>query len=89
MARYGWCHCAFISYSRQFTRPLNDLANIFNIFQSAVAGAERVFQVIDETEEQTDKPGADRLSQAEGKVSFRTGQLWLSKGFSYPERYQL
>ncbi|WP_455675076.1 ABC transporter ATP-binding protein [Pradoshia sp.] len=61
---------AFISYSRQFTRPLNDLANIFNIFQSAVAGAERVFQVIDESEEVSDKPGAISLSQAKGEVRF-------------------
>ena len=61
---------AFISYSRQFTRPLNDLANIFNIFQSAVAGAERVFQVIDESEEAADKPGALSLSQAKGEVRF-------------------
>ncbi len=61
---------AFISYSRQFTRPLNDLANIFNIFQSAVAGAERVFQVIDESEEAADKPGALSLSRAKGEVRF-------------------
>ena len=61
---------AFISYSRQFTRPLNDLANIFNIFQSAVAGAERVFQVIDEPEEVVDKPKAISLTQAKGEVRF-------------------
>ena len=41
----------FTTYSRQFTRPLNDLANQFNMILSAVAGADRVFQVIDEKEE--------------------------------------
>jgi ATP-binding cassette subfamily B protein len=38
---------SFITYSRQFVRPLNDLANIFNILQSGVAGAERVFEILD------------------------------------------
>ena len=35
---------SFLSYSRQFSRPLNDIANIFNTLQTAVAGAERVFR---------------------------------------------
>ena len=38
----------FTEYSRQFTRPLNDLANQFNTLLSAVAGAERVFEILDE-----------------------------------------
>ena len=38
---------AFLNYSKQFQRPLNDLANQFNLVQSAVAGAERVFEIID------------------------------------------
>lgn len=38
----------FAEYSRQFTRPLNDLANQFNTMLSAIAGAERVFDVLDE-----------------------------------------
>ncbi len=38
----------FISYSRQFGRPINELANLYNAIQSAVAGAERVFAIIDE-----------------------------------------
>ncbi|MEH7121414.1 ABC transporter ATP-binding protein, partial [Neobacillus vireti] len=49
---------SFITYSRQFVRPLNDLANIFNILQSGVAGAERVFEIIDEPEETVDPPHA-------------------------------
>lgn len=61
---------SFVSYSRQFTRPLNDLANIFNSFQSAVAGAERVFQVLDEEEESEDQPEAKVLKHAHGDVVF-------------------
>lgn len=42
----------FAEYARQFTRPLNDLANQFNNVLSAIAGAERVFSIMDEEEEQ-------------------------------------
>ncbi|MBD7944073.1 ABC transporter ATP-binding protein [Psychrobacillus sp. Sa2BUA9] len=41
----------FTEYARQFTRPLNDLANQFNTVLSAIVGAERVFAIIDEPEE--------------------------------------
>jgi ATP-binding cassette subfamily B protein len=41
----------FISYTRQFGRPLNEIANLYNVLQSAMAGAERVFEIIDETPE--------------------------------------
>ena len=42
---------AFITLSRQFTRPINEIANQYNAIQSAVAGAERVFEVMDEESE--------------------------------------
>jgi ATP-binding cassette, subfamily B, multidrug efflux pump len=61
---------SFITYSRQFVRPLNDLAQIFNILQSGVAGAERVFEVIDEPEETADLPGAITLEKPKGHVVF-------------------
>ncbi|MDP4146420.1 MAG: ABC transporter ATP-binding protein [Bacillota bacterium] len=61
---------SFLSYSRQFSRPLNDLANIFNTLQSAVAGAERVFDIIDEKEEPEDSKAAVELKQPKGHVVF-------------------
>ncbi|MFF2529732.1 ABC transporter ATP-binding protein [Brevibacillus sp. NPDC058079] len=61
---------SFLSYSRQFVRPLNDLANIFNVLQSGVAGAERVFEVLDEQEEPLDSPGATVLAHPKGHVVF-------------------
>ena len=45
----------FTEYARQFTRPLNELSNQFNILLSAVAGAERVFSVLDEKREESDR----------------------------------
>ena len=61
---------SFIGYSRQFARPLNDLANIFNVLQSGVAGAERVFEILDEQEETPDVPNAIVLQNPKGHVVF-------------------
>jgi ATP-binding cassette, subfamily B, multidrug efflux pump len=61
---------SFLSYSRQFSRPLNDLANIFNTLQSAIAGAERVFDILDEKEETEDVTGAKVLKVPRGHVVF-------------------
>ena len=41
----------FIGYSRSFTRPFSQIANLYNMVQSAIAGAERVFEIIDEVPE--------------------------------------
>ncbi|MFD0617177.1 ABC transporter ATP-binding protein [Paenibacillus sp. GCM10027629] len=65
----------FISYSRQFVRPLNDMANIFNVLQSGVAGAERVFEVLDEQEEPEDAPRAIELRNPSGHVVFEDVQF--------------
>lgn len=60
----------FTQYSRQFTRPLNDLANQYNSLLSAVAGAERVFEVMDEEKEQEVVNSLD-LDSVNGDVEFR------------------
>ena len=70
---------AFIQYSRLFTRPLNDLANQFNTILSAVAGAERVFTILDEKEERPDEENAVALKQAKGKVAFRNVSFGYDK----------
>lgn len=62
---------SFLSYSRQFARPLNDMANIFNTLQSAVAGAERVFETLDEKEEKNDIKTAIELKDIRGEVQFK------------------
>ncbi|GMA62936.1 ABC transporter ATP-binding protein [Alicyclobacillus fastidiosus] len=48
---------SFLNYSRQFSQPINQLANQYNMVQSAVAGAERVFEVLDEPSEYEDESG--------------------------------
>jgi ATP-binding cassette subfamily B multidrug efflux pump len=71
---------AFISYARQFSRPLNQLAQLYNAIQSALAGAERVFQVIDEDPEPPDAPEALALERAEGAVAFRDVSFAYEEG---------
>ncbi|UVI32915.1 ABC transporter ATP-binding protein [Paenibacillus spongiae] len=60
----------FVEYARQFTRPLNDLANQWNTLLSAIAGAERVFEVLDEDVETKDEGTAVTLDHVAGAVSF-------------------
>ncbi len=58
---------SFLAYQRQFSRPINELANLANTIQSALAGAERVFNILNQPEE-TDDEGATVLTHTEGKV---------------------
>ncbi|USB33967.1 ABC transporter ATP-binding protein [Paenibacillus sp. YPG26] len=69
----------FVEYARQFTRPLNDLANQWNTLLSAMAGAERVFEVMDEEVEGKDEGASVKLNHVEGAVSFS------GVSFSYEE----
>ena len=61
---------AFIQYSRQFTQPIVQTANIVNIIQSTVASAERVFEILDEAEEIPDDENARVISFPQGNVRF-------------------
>src|SRR4051812_17533250 len=62
---------AFIQYSRQFTFPIIQAASIANVLQSAVASAERVFELLDEPEEIPDPVAPARLAPAPaGRVTF-------------------
>lgn len=60
----------FTEYSRQFTRPLNDLANQFNTLLSAVAGAERVFEILDE-EIEKDAVSSRSIDHVAGAIEFQ------------------
>jgi ATP-binding cassette subfamily B multidrug efflux pump len=61
---------AFIQYSRQFTFPIIQTASIANVLQSAVASAERVFELLDETEEIPDPVAPRVLPDTRGAVAF-------------------
>ena len=61
---------AFINYSRQFNQPITQVANIANILQSTVAAAERVFEILAETEETPDPVNPKEITQPKGAVRF-------------------
>ncbi|HIH89594.1 TPA: ABC transporter ATP-binding protein [Candidatus Bathyarchaeota archaeon] len=67
----------FINYSRNFVQPLRQLADLYNNIQTALAGAERVFEIVDTKPEINDKPDAKPLHEIEGDVVFE------DVGFSY------
>ena len=60
---------SFVLYSRKFSGPINEAANIMNEFQSAIAAAERVFRLIDEPKEAADLYGAKELTNVYGDVN--------------------
>lgn len=66
---------AFIQYARQFTQPIMQTANIANIIQSTIASAERVFELMDEEEEQELAGAGKTLQQPQGNVSFNHVQF--------------
>src|SRR5450432_2797229 len=61
---------AFLQYSRQFGRPVNEISSQCNSLQSALAGAERIFQIIDEVPELPDAAGAVFIDKIKGDVVF-------------------
>lgn len=71
---------AFVTYSRQFFRPINQLSNLFNMFQSAIAGAERVFEIMDETPDLVDKDNAIVKENLTGDVEFSHVHFGYEKG---------
>lgn len=72
---------SFVLYSRKFSGPINEAANIMSELQSALAAAERVFRLLDEAPETEDVPEAQVLEELEGNVEVKN----LSFGYT-PER---
>ncbi|XQY92325.1 ABC transporter ATP-binding protein [Metabacillus sp. HB246100] len=70
----------FAEYARQFTRPLNDLANQYNTLLSAMAGAERVFDILEEPKEEEDSEYVSNKNKPiNGEVEF------VDVSFSYDQ----
>ena len=62
---------SFVTYTRQFFRPINQLSNLLNTFQSAIAGSERVFEILDEARETPDLEQAKEKGKFAGDVAFQ------------------
>ena len=67
---------AFINYVEQFFRPLNDISERFSIFQSALASAERIFQLLDEKKEDEIVPGKKPVDKIRGDIEFE--RVWFA-----------
>jgi len=66
---------SFVLYSRKFSGPVNEMANIISELQSAAAAAERVFRMIDEPAEAADLPQAKPLEEVKGDVQMKDIQF--------------
>lgn len=62
---------AFLQYAREFTHPISQTANVANIIQSIIASAERVFEILDEPEEEPDRADARVIEFPRGAVQFQ------------------
>ena len=62
---------SFVLYSKKFSGPINEIANILTDLQSSLAAAERVFELIDEDIETLDDPAAISLLEVKGNISFK------------------
>ena len=71
---------SFVLYSRKFSGPINEAANIMSEFQSALAAAERVFQLIDEPWEAPDDEGARELKNVKGDVELKHVAFGYNEG---------
>ena len=79
---------SFLLYSKQFTRPFVDIANIYNNFQTAVAGAERIFEVLDEQTRTGRQTGCSSPAPSQGAYPLLPCFLWLRAGSAGFKRYQ-
>ena len=70
---------SFVLYSRKFSGPINEAANIISELQSALAAAERVFRVLAEPEELEDIYGAEELTETDGEVSMQDVKFGYTK----------
>ncbi|MEZ2737223.1 multidrug ABC transporter ATP-binding protein, partial [Aneurinibacillus aneurinilyticus] len=61
---------SFVTYSRQFSRPINQISTLLNPIQAALAGAERVFEMMDEVPDLKDKNDAISVSRFQGNIKF-------------------
>lgn len=61
---------SFLLYTKNFQRPINTIATQLNSIQSAIAGAERIFVLLDEQPEVTDKASAKKLTDVKGEIVF-------------------
>ncbi len=71
---------SFVLYSRKFSGPINEFANLLAEMQSAFSAAERVFRLLDEEPEPPDVPGAEVLAHVRGDVALKNVRFGYDPG---------
>lgn len=71
---------SFVLYSRKFSGPINEFANLLAEMQSAFSAAERVFRLLDEAPEPADAEGAEELKQVKGDVALKNVRFGYEPG---------
>lgn len=72
----------FSKFSKEYSRPITEIANQFNVIQAGIAGAERIFEILDEPEEYPENSNKPAIGKIEGHVEFK------DVDFGYPEKYK-
>lgn len=80
---------AFVQYTHQFTQPIGQTANMLNLVQGAVAAAERVFEILDESEEEPDTTKPIKVPNVKGAVTFDNVKFSYEEGQSLIEDWSL
>ncbi|WP_294351635.1 ABC transporter ATP-binding protein [uncultured Clostridium sp.] len=70
---------SFLSYANQYTKPFNEISGVVTEFQAALASASRVFEIIDEEEEKTDKETATVMNNCTGNIEIKDLSFSYSK----------
>ena len=78
---------AFIIYAKQFSRPINEIAQLYGSLQTAVAGAERIFELLDQPDE--DNGGALDMEDTKGEITFRDVDFSYLPGVPVLQGFQL
>lgn len=61
----------FSKFSKEYSRPITEITNQFNVIQSGIAGAERIFEILDENEEYPENIGKPKIDKIKGHVEFK------------------
>lgn len=70
----------FSKFSKEYSRPITEITNQFNVIQSGIAGAERIFEILDEVEEYPDNVGKPEIGDIKGHVEFKDVYFGYKEG---------
>ena len=67
----------YTRFSKEFSRPINEITNQFNVIQAGIAGAERCFEIIDDNEEFPENIGKPNIGKIKGSCRIKKCVFWI------------